>query len=93
MNFTAIDYHKRYSFASALNEQGQRVGEARIVGNSPAGFAQFLDSLGGPTKVVLEACWNWGWLYDQLQGMPNVTEVVLAHPYKTRLIAEAQSLS
>ena len=90
MNFTAIDYHKRYSFASALNEQGQRIGEARIVGNSPAGFAQFLDSLGGPTKVVLEACWNWGWLYDQLQNQPNVTEVVLAHPYKTRLIAEAQ---
>lgn len=90
MNFTAIDYHKRYSFASALNEQGQRIGEARIDGNSPAGFAQFIASLGGPTKVVLEACWNWGWLYDQLQGMEGVTEVVLAHPYKTRLIAEAQ---
>jgi transposase len=90
MNFTAIDYHKRYSFASALNEQGQRIGEARIVGNSPAGFVQFFRSLGGPSKVVVEACWNWGWLYDQLQQIEEVTEVVLAHPYKTRLIAEAQ---
>ena len=90
MNFTAIDYHKRYSFASTLNEHGQRIGEARIVGNSPAGFVQFFRSLGGPSQVVIEACWNWGWLYEQLQQIEEVTEVVLAHPYKTRLIAEAQ---
>src|SRR5438552_2729134 len=90
MNFTAIDYLKRYSVASALNELGQRIGEARIVGNSPAGFVQFFRSLGGPSQVVIEACWNWSWLYDQLQHIEEVTEVVLAHPYKTRLIAEAQ---
>jgi transposase len=38
----------------------------------------------------MEACWNWGWLYDLLGETPGVAEVVLAHPYKTRLIAEAQ---
>ena len=38
----------------------------------------------------MEACWNWGWLYDLLGQIDKVGEVVLAHPYKTRLIAEAQ---
>jgi transposase len=38
----------------------------------------------------MEACWNWGWLYDLLVKIEQVDEVVLAHPYKTRLIAEAQ---
>jgi transposase len=31
-----------------------------------------------------------GWLYDLLVQIEQVDEVVLAHPYKTRLIAEAQ---
>jgi len=40
--------------------------------------------------VVHEACWNWGKLYDWLEEMEEVEEVVLAHPHKTRLIADAQ---
>jgi transposase len=40
--------------------------------------------------VVLEACWNWGWLYDLLGELDQVSDRVLAHPYKTRLIADAQ---
>jgi len=91
MNYSAIDYHKKNSFVSTVNEQGQRVAEAKIKGNEPAAFAQFFAGLGGePTKVVVEACWNWGWLYDVLEQIEEVEEVVLAHPYKTRVIAEAQ---
>jgi len=40
--------------------------------------------------MVMEACWNWGWLCDLLGEIDEVGQVVLAHPYKTRLIAEAQ---
>lgn len=91
MNYSAIDYHKKNSFISVVNEQGQRVAEAKIRGNAPAAFAQFFARLGNePTKVVVEACWNWGWLHDVLQEIEQVEEVVLAHPYKTRVIAEAQ---
>ena len=59
-------------------------------GNTASGFAQFFAELGELSKVVMEACWNWGWLYDLLGGIEQVEKVVLAHPYKTRLIAEAQ---
>jgi transposase len=38
----------------------------------------------------MEACWNWGWLYDELGEIDGVESVVLAHPFKTRLIADAQ---
>ncbi|HEY5894204.1 MAG TPA: transposase [Chthoniobacterales bacterium] len=47
-------------------------------------------SLGGRSKVVIEACWNWGKVYDTPQAIPAVEEVVLAHPLKIRLIADAQ---
>jgi transposase len=90
MRYVGIDYHKRYSVLCATDERGQEMRERRIAGNSAAGFAQFFAELGEPSKVVMEACWNWGWLYDLLGEVPQIQEVVLAHPYKTRLIAEAQ---
>jgi hypothetical protein len=50
MQYVAINLHKRYSVVSALNEQGQRTREARIEGNSAAGFAQYFRGLGEPSK-------------------------------------------
>jgi Transposase len=90
MRYVGIDYHKRYSVLCATDERGQELKRCRINGNSATGFAQFFFELGQETKVVMEACWNWSWLYDLLEKIDQVDEVVLAHPYKTRLIAEAQ---
>ncbi len=90
MQYVGIDYHKRYSVLCATDERGQELKRRRINGNSASGFAQFFSELGEESKVVMEACWNWGWLYDLLAKIDQVEEVVLAHPYKTRLIAEAQ---
>jgi transposase len=90
MKFVGIDYHKRYSVVCATDEGGQELKQRRINGNTTAGFARFFSELGEENKVVMEACWNWGWLYDLLGQIEQVGEVVLAHPYKTRLIAEAQ---
>jgi transposase len=90
MKYVGIDYHKRYSVVCATDERGQEVKQRRINANSAAAFAQFFAELGEENKVVMEACWNWGWLYDLLGRIDGVGEVVLAHPYKTRLIAEAQ---
>jgi transposase len=90
MKYVGIDYHKRYSVVCATDERGQQLKQRRINGNSAAGFAQFFAELGEENRVVMEACWNWGWLYDLLGRTDGVGQVVLAHPYKTRLIAEAQ---
>jgi transposase len=90
MQYVGIDYHKRYSVLCATDERGQKLKQGRVNGNTASGFAQFFAELGEPSKVVMEACWNWGWLYDLLGEIKQVEKVVLAHPYKTRLIAEAQ---
>ena len=39
---------------------------------------------------MLEACRNWGVTHDLLEEIEQVEEVVLAHPLKARLIADAQ---
>jgi len=90
MFHVGMDYHKKYSIASAVDDQGGRVAECRFEGNTADGFRRFFENLGGPARVVIEACWNWGRLYDMIESIASVQEVVLAHPYKTRVIAEAQ---
>lgn len=90
MLYTGIDYHKRYSVVSTQDATGARVREARIEDNDPAAFAAYFAGLPERSRVVLEACWNWGWLYDELGEIEAVADVVLAHPFKTRLIADAQ---
>ena len=90
MNYVGIDVHKKYSVLCALDERGRKLREARVEGNTGCGFAQFFRSLEGPSKAVVEACWNWGLIHDQLEELDQVEEVVLAHPAKTRLIADAQ---
>ncbi len=90
MLYTGIDYHKKYSVASTQDATGTRVSEARIDDNAPAAFAAYFQSLPEPSRGVVEACWNWGWLYDELGEIEAVEDVVLAHPFKTRLIADAQ---
>jgi transposase len=90
MNYVGVDIHKKYSVLCALDESGRKLREGRVEGNSARGFAQFFAGLEGPSKAVVEACWNWGLIHDELEELESVEEVVLAHPYKTRLIADAQ---
>lgn len=90
MIYTGIDHHKRYSVACTLDAHGQQLHEARIDGNVPAAFAAYFKKLGTPSEVVIEACWNWGVLYDLLEDTAGVAKVVLSHPAKNRIIADAQ---
>jgi transposase len=88
--YTGIDHHKRYSVACTLDEQGNLIKEGRIAGNAPETFASYFEQLGTPSAVVIEACWNWGVIYDLLEETSGVNEVVLSHPAKNRIIADAQ---
>ena len=75
---------------SALNEAGERTRETKIGTNDREGFAEYLRAVGGPCKAVIEACWGWGKVHDLLEATGLVEEIVLAHPCKVRIIAEAQ---
>ena len=88
MNYIGIDIHKRYSVACVQDESGKIIKRVRIEGNKAEGFRRCLN--GEPARAVIEACWNWGKVYDSLESIEGIEEVVLAHPLKTRLIADAQ---
>jgi hypothetical protein len=75
-----LDLHKRYSQVEALEESGERRSAARLV-NEFEEIEDFFRALGEPCRVVLEAGWNWGSMYDWLERVENVVEVQLAHPY------------
>jgi transposase len=40
--------------------------------------------------VGIEACWNWGFIYDLLESIPEIEKIVASHPLKNRLIAQSQ---
>jgi len=90
MIYTGIDYPKRYSVACTLDAQGRKLKEARIEANAPEGFKDYFASLGEPSDVIIEACWNWATLHDLLEEAQGVGKVVVSHPAKNRIIAEAQ---
>ena len=88
--YAGIDYHKRYSVVHVVDADGERVLHARVNGNEPSAFAGLFGSLECPCKAVFESCLNWCYLYEILEDIPNIAECVMAHPYKTRIIAEAK---
>ena len=84
-----IDLHRKYFVATIVDEDGEVVRRDRVSTDRLA-IEGYLESLDGekPGKAVMEACYNWSYLYDQLEG--EFEEVLLAHPLKTKAIAEAR---
>ena len=72
---------------AVLDEQGQLIDRCRLA-SEPVTLQQYFRRFKPPPQVALEACYNWGYFFDILQDCAS--EVVLAHPLKTRLIAEAR---
>lgn len=85
-----IDYHKKYSVVSIIDEDGKLIKEVRISHQYPDNFRKLFSDLDGRVKVVYESGFNWSWLYEIVEGIENVESITLANPYKVRLIAEAQ---
>ncbi len=89
MNYVGIDYHKRYSVVTAVDEEGQVINSQRL-DNRIEPFREFFIGLGGPSKTVVEASRTWGVMYDLLEAIDDVESVTLAHSQKVRAIAEAK---
>jgi transposase len=87
MYYVGLDVHKQYCMTAVLDEPGQLIGRCRLA-SEPVTLRQYFRRFDQPAQVALEACYNWGYFFDILQDCTQ--EVVLAHPLKTRLIAEAR---
>jgi transposase len=87
--YVGVDYHRKYSYLTAMNEAGKIVKEG-VVDNHKEAVASFLTSAGcnGNSSAVLEATRNWTVMHDWLEEL--VDAVHLAHPLKVKAIAAAK---
>lgn len=89
MKYIGIDYHKQYFVATMMNEQGDVIRRDKA-STDRASIRQYFQKadLSGGVKAVMEACYGWEYFYDEASEL--VDELIMAHPLKTRLIAEAR---
>lgn len=89
MKYIGVDLHKRYFVATVMSQEGKVISKNRVSTDRAAIRDYFRRVDGnGKLKAVIEACYNWGYLFDEIKEM--VKEVKIAHPLKTRAIAEAR---
>lgn len=84
-----FDLHKRYITACALDALGNVLAERRRLEPSLEAIVAWLEALGGPVLVAMEATLYWHWLERQLTT--RGIDVVVAHPYQVKLIWQART--
>lgn len=87
MNYMGVDYHKKYSSVTVVDERGKVMRQMRI-DNTRESLMSLFDEIEGPCSAVLEACRNWLVMHDMLEEFAQ--EVKLAHPLKVKAIASAK---
>ncbi len=85
--YVGVDYHKKYSIATKMDERG-RILEQVKMSNDPQTLSRFAEGLPSGSKIAIEATGNWYYFYELLED--KCPEIYLAHPLKTRAIAEAR---
>lgn len=89
MKYMGIDHHKQHFLATMMDEKGRILSRDKV-STERASIRHYFSkaSSDGPVKAVMEACYGWEYFYDEVEGL--VEELIMAHPLKTRLIAEAR---
>jgi transposase len=82
-----MDLHKKTTYVTLMNEKGKVLQQQRIP-STRAAVGELIDAFPKSLHVALEATRNWYWMYDFLEN--RVQDIKLAHPPKTKLIAEAR---
>jgi len=86
MYYVGIDYHKRYSVATVMNEAGAVMAQ-RTLANRLDDFRMFLKPF-AEAKAAVEATRSWAIPVEILEQL--VDEVVLANPYLVKAIAKTK---
>jgi transposase len=87
MQYVGFDAHKKYTFFTQMDASGQIRRQGKLANDRDA-LATFFAKIEEPARVVIEATMNWYHLYDLLESLE--IPVTLAHPLRTRAIAEAK---
>ena len=84
--YVGLDVHKRTCHATVIDERGIVIKQKKFL-NRPKELERFFDDIGN-AKVAMEAGYSWQPVYERLESKGY--EVKLAHPFKTRIIADAK---
>ena len=87
--FVGVDFHQKTTVVTRLRPDGSRIGKTETFPSTREGLEKFRATCGANDHVVVEATYHWALfadVFDQFEG-----ELVLAHPYKNRLIAESRN--
>ncbi len=85
MLYAGMDIHKRNTHAVVKTEKGEVIKEDEIRTKEKK-IKQFFEDIEEEFEVAMEATGNYEFFYETLEDLAS--EVHLANPYKTRLIAE-----
>ena len=86
MEYIAFDAHKRYTRASVIRPDGQRVREQRIAHERGA-LREFLERCDRGSPVAVETIGNWYWIVDEIEAAGCVPRLV--HARKAKLMMGA----
>lgn len=86
MLYAGLDVHKNFCHAIICAEDGHVVRDGRIRTNAEE-LSEFFSGL-EEVKIAVEACTNYEYVFDALESSRR--HVILAHPLKTRAIAESR---
>lgn len=86
--YVGLDIHKKFLFAVVLDSDGELISEKKIK-NDPYELNKFFKGINKDSKIALESCSCWEYVYDYLTDK-GFTNLVLANPSKVRLIATSR---
>ena len=86
MLYAGLDIHKITCQTTVCTEDGTIIKEAKI-NNKPEEIKNFFKEF-KEISIAIEACVNWEHIFETLEEEGH--RVVLAHPLKTRIIAESK---
>jgi len=83
--YLGIDLHKRRSYVVLMDAQGKLISEGGLSNDDMSDHLE--EEVPHDTIAVIEATWNWQFMHDLLSE--HCERVLLAHPQKVKMIAEA----
>jgi transposase len=85
MEFIGLDIHRHYAVLARMDEKGKLLDRRRL---GHEALPAYLASLPERPRLAFEATSSWYYVCDLIESL--VDDLVLSHPLKTRLIAEAK---
>lgn len=85
--YIGIDLHKKYSFVTTMDQKGNIFSQKRVEHDSKD-LDRFVSSLNEDDNIAMESTINWYYFYELFES--RTQNISLAHPAKTKVIAQAK---